>query len=542
MSITFDMLLDAEPRAYRTAATAWDRLARALDDRADSLTASVKRIPDAWEGDAGTAATAHCDGLRKEVETAYVPVLATAQALTRHADGLEELREHAHDLVAEGRRLHVTINRDGSMTANPGHYDEWTARSMSSLVWQRDELLRAAADLDGRTARILADNTATASGAPSARVDRGSIPAAGTDPARVKAWWDSLSPAQQRYVLAEYPELVGNLDGLPVAARDIANRIVLDREHDRLAGRLDDLNAREAYIRAMAAQGRGAELYPGAGNPAGMALDELERIQAEREEIEGKLRGIDKITGRLEDPDQPRSFLVGFSTADDGRAIVSVGNPDEADNVLTYVPGTGADLSKVGGDIDRADRMALDAGKAAPDEDTAVVFWLGYDAPDTIPAATGDRYADGAVADLSRFQTGLRVTHEGPASHNTVLGHSYGSTAIGHTALQTGIDADALIFVGSPGVDTNHASDLKGVSPDQVWATRAEHDIIKRVPDWDVIHGNDPTRKDFGGRVFTSDPGDPDNEGATHSAYWDPNNAARRNIAYIVTGQGGQVR
>jgi hypothetical protein len=57
-----------------------------------------------------------------------------------------------------------------------------------------------------------------------------------------------------------------------------------------------------------------------------------------------------------------------------------------------------------------------------------------------------------------------------------------------------------------------------------------------------VLHGNDPTREDFGGQVFTSDPGDPDNEGATHSAYWDPNNAARRNIAYIVTGQGGQVR
>jgi hypothetical protein len=91
-------------------------------------------------------------------------------------------------------------------------------------------------------------------------------------------------------------------------------------------------------------------------------------------------------------------------------------------------------------------------------------------------------------------------------------------------------------------VGTNSASDLTGVPPDQVWATRAEHDIIRRVPDWDVLHGNDPTREDFGGQVFTSDPGDPDNEGATHSAYWDPNNAARRNIAYIVTGQGGQVR
>jgi len=33
-----------------------------------------------------------------------------------------------------------------------------------------------------------------------------------------------------------------------------------------------------------------------------------------------------------------------------------------------------------------------------------------------------------------------------------VLGHSYGSTVIGHTAQQgDGINADAVIFVGSPG-------------------------------------------------------------------------------------------
>jgi pimeloyl-ACP methyl ester carboxylesterase len=190
--------------------------------------------------------------------------------------------------------------------------------------------------------------------------------------------------------------------------------------------------------------------------------------------------------------------------------------------------------------------MAGDAGKAAPDERTAAVMWLGYDAPDAIPAAVGDGSAGGAVADLSRFQTGLRTTHEGPASHHTVLGHSYGSTAIGHTALRSGVDADALIFVGSPGVDADHAGDLTGdvagVPPGQVWATRAEHDIIRRVPEWNWLHGTDPTRGDFGARVFTSDSGDPGNEFATHSAYWDPDNAARRNIAYIVTGQGGQVR
>ena len=64
----------------------------------------------------------------------------------------------------------------------------------------------------------------------------------------------------------------------------------------------------------------------------------------------------------------------------------------------------------------------------------------------------------------------------------------------------------------------------------------------KRVPDIDLIHGNDPTRDDFGARVFSSDPGNPDDEAKTHSAYWDDGNRARMNIAYIATGQGGKVQ
>lgn len=92
-----------------------------------------------------------------------------------------------------------------------------------------------------------------------------------------------------------------------------------------------------------------------------------------------------------------------------------------------------------------------------------------------------------------------------------------------------------MVFVGSPGVDVNHASELTGVRPDQVWATTAEHDIIRRVPDWDVVHGNDPSEPGFGARVFASDPGDADDEAAAHSAYWDQDNIARDNIARIAT-------
>ncbi|MBE1486703.1 alpha/beta hydrolase [Plantactinospora soyae] len=555
--LTFEALLNVDPKAFRTAATGWDDLAQAIDDRADALDPTVKRIPDIWEGPAGTKASAHLQGLRKELDLAYVPVLTISQALSRHADGVESLRSQAHSLVARGKEANVTIKPDGSMTLDPAGQNEWGARALSALVHERDELMEAAAQLDSQTAKTISENTATGSGVPAARVDRTSIPPKGSDPKAVKAWWDSLSPAQQRFVLAEYPELVGNLDGVPVASRDIANRIVLDRDHDALNTRRGEVDAREAYIRRMIEEGRGAELYPNAGNPVGEATAELDRLKEERSDIDGKLRGIDKISDRIDDDgsDRPRGFLIGFSSEGDGKAIVSAGNPDDADNVVTYVPGTGTDLSKVGGDLERVDRMVHDANRLEPGEDTAGIMWFGYDAPDDIPAATLDRYAEDGAGDLRNFQSGLRATHEGESSHNVVLGHSYGTTVIGQTASeQAGLNADDLVLVASPGAEVGGAKDLNITGGDptkHVWATTAKNDFIQNTGLEDnLVHGENPVGAGFGGQVFKSDEGtplwewqDPFNAPnfAAHSEYWDPNNEARKNIASIVTSNYGDV-
>ena len=229
------------------------------------------------------------------------------------------------------------------------------------------------------------------------------------------------------------------------------------------------------------------------------------------------------------------------------RTCCAVGNPDTADNVATYVPGMGTDIGNMGKDIERGDTMAADARRADPSEDTAVIMWLGYDAPDGLSAATSEEYATDATDNLRRFQEGLRATHEGERSHNTVIGHSYGSLVVGHTASEDvtgdgradGIAADELVFVGSPGVSVDDASEL-GMDPDNVWATRAKWDIIRAVPDWGG-HGQDPSFPEFGGRRFESDPGDPDNERAAHSGYWRPGNKARENMAEIITGQPEKV-
>ncbi|MBT8225840.1 MAG: hypothetical protein HKP61_04990 [Dactylosporangium sp.] len=324
--------------------------------------------------------------------------------------------------------------------------------AQESYATQLRQLLADAAALDEATIAKLTANRApnSATGPMAGAIPRQSVPVAGTDPATVHAWWDGLAEEERRYVVANHPDLVGNLDGVPIDARDQANRIVFDQETDRLQAHRHDLADREAYLRQMMREGRLAEVYPDLAarglSVRDAALFDLETIDQQRADSDGKLKGIGQIADRLNvtDPSRQRAYLIGFSTEGDGRAVVSIGNPDTADNVLTYVPGTGADITHPGGDIKRAEKMAIDA---------------------------------------------------------------------------------------SPGVGTNTVTDLHGVSADQVWSTRADGDPIHFVPDLDLVHGNDPTRDDFGGRVFTSDPGG-------HSDYWNKGNQARRNIAIIATGQG----
>ncbi len=305
---------------------------------------------------------------------------------------------------------------------------------------------------------------------------------------------------------------------------------MLDRERSLIQQQLSEFEAKREFMKDRFERGEpwDPQYIDYLGSPAKEA------------ELARKLRGIDAITARLNDAGQPDAYLIGFSTDGDGRAIVSVGNPDTADNVLTYVPGTGEQLSSAGGGLNRADEMAEDAALEAGGEITSVVYWYGYDAPDSIPAAGRESYAEDGGPILDRFQSGLRATHDGESpSRNTVLGHSYGSTVIGHAARGSDFDADAVVFVGSPGVGVDHVSELTGVHADQVWATTAKHDVIGLVPDWGSTHGKDPSEADFGARVFASDQGSFFDMTGAHSAYWEAKNSARENIAMIVTGQAG---
>jgi hypothetical protein len=203
----------------------------------------------------------------------------------------------------------------------------------------------------------------------------------------------------------------------------------------------------------------------------------------------------------------------------------------------------------------RADALVKSARLADPAASTAAITWVGYDAPQTIIGfppdgtdATNPAYAHQAGPVLDRFQDGLRATHEGAPSHNTVLGHSDGSTVVGYSAREQGLAADDLVFIGSLGVGADTAAEL-GHDPDHVWSGHIDNDPIQYgispselqvgigLPDpspggTGLIHGVNPSDPGFGAQVFGAQDGSlgPD----AHSQYWDRDSESLLNLGRLA--------
>nr|WP_221376823.1 alpha/beta hydrolase [Actinoplanes polyasparticus] len=351
-------------------------------------------------------------------------------------------------------------------------------------------------------------------------------PAAGrpdctTPPADVRRWWSALAAGERNWLLATEAVWLSGLDGLPAADRDIANRLLLD---DRRA-ELD---------RAIAAA-------------TGRDRDRLREVRD----------GLATLSDRLTDENGPRAYLLSLDIGEEGRAVVALGDPGRATNVLTHVPGMTADLASFGGELARAERVAERAAELSPRSSTSAVLWLDYDAPDFVGEAASARRAEAAAPALRQFQEGLRAGHEGPPARQVVLGHSYGSLVVGRAAAAGGFAADGVVFVGSPGVGAGSARELR--MPDgEVWSTTARSDVVQYAavapgglvrdlvvaggapvtgpwlafgrPERDLWFGTNPSDPGFGARVFASDPA------SGHVGYWERGTPSLDTMAAITLG------
>ncbi|BCL13970.1 alpha/beta hydrolase [Micromonospora sagamiensis] len=543
-------LWTTDPAAWERAGAAWRGVDALVDRRAAGLSAGAAGLRDAWAGTAAGAAGDRLASLRAELVSVSPVPIEVDQVLTEFATRLRRARARLAGAVTRIDAAGLGVDRNGRVTvpatasvppgATVGREAGPAPARVTRPVDRAAEAARLSTEIgDALALAEAADREATARlGELTAAARAGWVtpppayrPPPGAEPGLVRRWWDGLTPAQRRWLVVHEPARVGRLDGVPSAARDQANRLLLDDHRERLLARRRELLRR---------------VPRGPAELAGVAR------------LDAMLAGLATLTDRLAAPgtgDAPRAYLLGLDPTGDGRAVVALGNPDRADRVLTYVPGMTADLADADGELGRAARVAARATALDPGGETSAVLWLDYDAPDFVHEAYRAGQAEDAAAGLHRFQEGLRVTHEGPPARQTVLGHSYGSLVVGTAAREHGLAADALVFVGSPGVGVDHAADLR-MPPGQVWASTAADDVIGLVrppvelagraavgaalpwlagdvvgrPDDDLWFGRDPTDPGFGGRTFPSGR-------YGHTGYWDPANPALDGMARVVLGR-----
>lgn len=524
--ITYGQLWGADPLAWRRTAAAWQQAARPVGRRASEISNTAAALRSSWSGAAGEAAHTRLDSLRSGLAVGLPAFVEIDQILAEHAARLAQAKAMLNAAVTLAAESGVIIDRHGGTAlgqAGVGVRAEAARREVTARI---AAALHLAADSDRDAAHRLSDLAAAATaGWPTEPPP--SPPPVCTDPVVVRQWWAGLTSAQRRWLVRYAPELIGRLDGVPVDARDQANRLLLETARRELLHRRQEL------------------------------LTEV-GMEAELARVKGALVGLAAIEDRLLADTGPRAYLLGLDPTGDGKVIVAIGNPDQADNVLTYVPGMTSDLANAGRELARAYRVAQRCAELGPTEQTAAVLWLDYDAPDFVHEAFRASYAEAAAPVLHRFQEGLRATHTGPPAHQTVLGHSYGSLVVGTAARDYGLAADNLVFVGSPGVGVDHAADL-GIPADRVWSTTARNDVIQYAipldealkqlvfstvpalgvpaaldPYDELWFGRNPSDQDFGGRRFRS-------EARGHSGYWDRDNPSLDAMARITLGGQHQL-
>ncbi|QKV95156.1 hypothetical protein HUT19_28280 [Streptomyces sp. NA02950] len=316
-----------------------------------------------------------------------------------------------------------------------------------------------------------------------------------TSPARIARFFAGLTDVQRRALAIRHPQVVGNLDGAPLALRYEANA---------------------RAVRAARDKERAAD----PGSPL-----------------------VERYTTLL----SPGRHILAFDPRGRGQVAEVFGDLATARRTAVVVPGSDIDLNTFDRDHDRygtpvgmARALRAQMAREAPGTPTAVVAWVGYTTPVGLgPDAATSRLAEAGAPRLDRLLAGLAVTTAATAeAPPTVFCHSYGSVLCGlaASAMDRARVSD-LVVLGSPGMRADSAEGLRTSA--RVWAARDSTDWIRRVTGYAFLglgHGEDPTDRSFGARVVSAD------RAHGHTGYFAPGTDSLRNFARIALGRFDGIR
>jgi hypothetical protein len=489
---------------------------------------SLLAVFDTWAGATAEARKHANAAIRQDLDAHGNESLVVAQAADKAADGIERVQSALRTLRRNAVELQMTIDPAANKVVPAATFDGAPIAALIAEMQLQPRLNAVVAQANAVDAE-LANAINFADGdlpvPPGPHDDRPHIRHAlgaplPDDPKQFNELWNQLTPEEKDWLYSQ-DHNIGNHAGMPWdptdhLGKDHYNRLRLQELHDKAEA---DVDRMQHSVDEMLA---GHHVDDGA----------LYALQVQLAVARHNLQGYQAVRADLDRADGMSRYL-GYLD-DSGRVAVAIGNPDCAKRNGVFVPGTGQDLTRLPFSDTRAVAMhnaARAADKTLGPRDVSITTWMGYDRPMSLSHAAFRDPARAGAAALDTFETGLRASHAGPPSIDTIIGHSYGSTVIGAAASGGHhLDADNVIAVGSPGMLVERAGALSLAPGAHVYAMRAANDLIGisgAVTEWTL--GPNPTAPNFGARHLAADPG-------THDSYWDEQNIALANMCAVIAG------
>ena len=494
---------------------------------------------DTWEGATAEARRHANAAIRRDLDAHGNESLAVARAAGKAADAIEHVQSQLRLLRHDAAELQMTIDPLTNKVVPSATFNGPPIEALIAEM-QLEPRLNAileqanAIDAELATAINMADGDIPIPPGPHDNRPHISVALSGPlpdDPKKFNELWNQLTPEEKDWLYGQDHNL-GNHAGMPWdptdhLGKDHYNRLHLHELAQQTEAGVDRLQ-------------HGVDQMMADHNVDGGALYALQsRLAAARH----NLAGYQAVRADLDRSDGVSRYLGLLD--DTGHGAVAIGNPDYATRNGIFVPGTGQDLARLPFSDARAVAMynaARAADKTLGAKDVSITTWMGYDRPMELSHAAFPDPARGGADGLDTFESGLRASHAGPPSIDTVIGHSYGSTLVGAAASGGHhLDADNVIAVGSPGMLVDATGGLSLAPGAQVYAMRAANDIIGMtglVTEWTL--GPDPTAPNFGARGLAADPEPPGIRGLptieAHSSYWDQRNVALANMGAVIAG------
>lgn len=557
MPVTVPQVEASRPETLTASATELGRKASDLAGQIDRQRATIDGLRADWHGSASDAAVAKAEPTLLRMQQVH-DALDRAQAVLRNGgndlvQGRASVLQTVDQLTAQGWQ----VSPDGTVSVRPGSpLDQWAkdspvnAMKLQQLAAANSTTVKTLlAGFDSTDRRLSADLRTAVGGLDGAPVqfgvgdfpegppswDDGSQIPVGKSPEEVYQWWASLSDEEKAKLRGDWPDKIGNLDGIPVEDRDKANRIIMERDINRPA---EVAASRGVTVEEVLAHPDQYGMNP-------QMMDRYHNGLKTREALEGTAKEARAQTYlQVYDPER---------FGGDGRAAIAIGNPDASPNTAVVVPGTGNSVE--GGWLAGSDAVNLykEANAADRAHPTAVVAWMGYDAPDALydPRVGTTALAREGGELLAADVNALNVTNRGD-NHMTVLGHSYGSTTVSDAAAGFGMRADDVVLVGCPGTDmASSAADFHLNEGGHLYVGAASTDpvtqlgAIPQVPvpgtDMSVSLGTDPALDGYGSTRFKAEVPGLTWPHSDHSQYYTPGYESLYSMGDIVSGHGDQL-